>query len=365
VAKLSQILRRKQEARFDTALAIAKADPKSDTGFACLELLLGAYHARYLPAAQPALELLTEHHAANPKIHLGIATLDLPNSGTTDQDPLYGSTLALLEAAAQKNPDTTVRGQATLRLAGLAIWKYQMAAMQARPDTEELANAAERALEGVIKCYGEFPNIRREATTLGDEATRHLYELRHLRIGKQAPDIIGEDLSGARFKLSDYRGKVVLLVFWASWCGPCIASVPHEKELVERFKGRPFAVIGVNADAKALRINAPLATAYYLREDLRQIWAQPNKATAQRVLDDWIRRAEVSGIRMLQQFARTLALHRTGILAWYDSPISTGPLEGTNTKIQVMKRQAYGFRDKEFFRLKILGLHETKHALVG
>ena len=68
---------------------------------------------------------------------------------------------------------------------------------------------------------------------------------------------------------------------------------------------------------------------------------------------------------MLEQFARTLALHRTGILAWYDCRISTGPLEGTNTKIQVMKRQAYGFRDKEFFKLKIYALHRTKYALVG
>jgi transposase len=116
---------------------------------------------------------------------------------------------------------------------------------------------------------------------------------------------------------------------------------------------------------EALRINRPLATAYYMKEDLRQIWGQPNKATGQRVLDDWIRRAEASGIRMLEQFARTLAWHRTGILAWYDCRISTGPLEGTNTKIQVMKRQAYGFRDKEFFRLKIYALHESKYALVG
>lgn len=116
---------------------------------------------------------------------------------------------------------------------------------------------------------------------------------------------------------------------------------------------------------EALRINAPLATAYYMKEDLRQIWEQEDKATAREVLSDWIRRAEASGIRMLAQFARTLALHRTGILNWYDCPISTGPLEGTNTKIQLMKRQAYGYRDKEFFMLKILGLHEAKYALVG
>ena len=115
----------------------------------------------------------------------------------------------------------------------------------------------------------------------------------------------------------------------------------------------------------ALRLNAPLATAYYLKEDLRQIWSQPNKRTARRVLHDWLARARASGVRMLVQFANTLEEHQEGVLAYYDYRISTGPLEGTNTKIQAMKRQAYGFRDPAFFKLKILGIHETKHALVG
>ena len=116
---------------------------------------------------------------------------------------------------------------------------------------------------------------------------------------------------------------------------------------------------------EALRLNEPLATAYYLKEDLRQIWDQPNKRIARRVLKDWLKRARASGIRMLVQFADTLEEHQEGILNYYHYPISTGPLEGTNTKIQLMKRQAYGFRDQEFFKLKILGIHETKHALVG
>jgi transposase len=115
----------------------------------------------------------------------------------------------------------------------------------------------------------------------------------------------------------------------------------------------------------ALDLNAPLALAYYLKEDLRQIWTQADKRTARRVLRDWLARARASGIRMLRQFADTLDEHQEGVLAYYDYPISTGPLEGTNTKIQAMKRQAYGFRDREFFKLKILGIHETKHALVG
>jgi transposase len=116
---------------------------------------------------------------------------------------------------------------------------------------------------------------------------------------------------------------------------------------------------------RALKLNEPLAIAYYLKEYLRQIWSQPDKTTARLVLDDWLSMARASGVRMLEQFANTIEEHQEGILNFYDCRISTGPLEGTNTKIQLMKRQAYGFRDHEFLKLKILGLHETKHALVG
>jgi transposase len=116
---------------------------------------------------------------------------------------------------------------------------------------------------------------------------------------------------------------------------------------------------------RALRLNEPLALAYYMKEDLRQLWLQPSKAMARLFLKDWLARARVSGIRMLEQFADTLEEHQDGILNYYDYPISTGPLEGTNTKIQLMKRQAYGYRDHEFFKLKILGAHETRYALVG
>jgi len=116
---------------------------------------------------------------------------------------------------------------------------------------------------------------------------------------------------------------------------------------------------------EALRLNQPLALAYYLKEDLRQLWEQPSKTAAAAFLEDWIARAQTAGIPFLLRFSKTLALHRRGLLAYYDYPISTGPLEGTNNKIKTMQRQAYGFRDLEFFKLKILALHETKYALVG
>lgn len=116
---------------------------------------------------------------------------------------------------------------------------------------------------------------------------------------------------------------------------------------------------------EALKLNEPLTKAYYLKEDLRQIWNQKDKKSANEFLIDWISRSRASGVQMLVKFARTLAAHATGILAYYDHKISTGPLEGTNNKIKTMKRQAYGFRDFEFFKLKIYALHRTKYALVG
>ena len=116
---------------------------------------------------------------------------------------------------------------------------------------------------------------------------------------------------------------------------------------------------------EALKINEPLATAYYLKEELRLFWEQPNKAAAEDFLNHWIAKAESSRIRMLVKFAKTLRAHKFGLLGFYDYPISTGPLEGTNNKIKTLQKQAYGFRDRLFFKLKIYALHETKYALVG
>jgi transposase len=115
----------------------------------------------------------------------------------------------------------------------------------------------------------------------------------------------------------------------------------------------------------ALQLNQPLALAYYMKEDLPRIGQQPDKASAAAVLQDWVDQATASGISMLIKCAKPLALYRRGILAFCDYPISTGPLEGTNNKIKTMKRQACGFRDQEFFKLKILAFHETRYALVG
>ena len=153
----------------------------------------------------------------------------------------------------------------------------------------------------------------------------------------------------------------------------------HElKDTLERdvLKGSRWILLknpdNLNADKdepdrlqQALQMNEPLAKAYYLKEDLRQIWSQKNKKEAETFLDDWIERADNSGVPQLKTMAQTMAGSRFGILAWYDHPISSGPMEGTNNKIKTMKRQAYGYRDQEFFKLRIMGIHEAKYALTG
>ncbi len=116
---------------------------------------------------------------------------------------------------------------------------------------------------------------------------------------------------------------------------------------------------------EALKLNEPPAKADYLKDDLRRFGEQPGKRFATTSLDGWIRRAIASGIKVLQPMAKTLAAHRSGLLAYYDAMISSGPPEGTNNKIKTMKRRAYGSRDRESFKLKILAIHETRYERVG
>lgn len=69
---------------------------------------------------------------------------------------------------------------------------------------------------------------------------------------------------------------------------------------------------------EALKLNEPLAMAYYLKEELRMIWLKPDRASAEKALDEWIKKAAAVPVRMLQQFSKILAAHRLGILAYFD-----------------------------------------------
>lgn len=119
---------------------------------------------------------------------------------------------------AEKNPDRVARGQAVMALARLAKVRADAAEFQKSSDADRLAAEAAKQYEALLKEYGDSPRlIREKAGTIGEFAKAELFEIRNLRIGKPAPDIEAEDTDGVKFKLSDYRGKVVVLDFWGHW----------------------------------------------------------------------------------------------------------------------------------------------------
>jgi peroxiredoxin len=72
--------------------------------------------------------------------------------------------------------------------------------------------------------------------------------------GGPPPVFVLKDLDGASHRLADYRGKVVLINFWATWCGPCLDEMPSIQELRDKLKGKPFVVLAINLDEPESRI---------------------------------------------------------------------------------------------------------------
>ena len=102
-----------------------------------------------------------------------------------------------------------------------------------------------------------------------------------------------------------------------------------------------------------LAANHALMTVYVLKEDLKGLWKQRTKSAAKAAWESWFCRAIESAIKPLVTFARKLEAYLPGIIAHATWPLNTSLLEGFNNKIKVIKRMAYGFRDDEYFFLKI------------
>jgi len=116
---------------------------------------------------------------------------------------------------------------------------------------------------------------------------------------------------------------------------------------------------------KALQLNEPLSLGWYLKEELSLLWQQSSYKAMEGFLRQWCKRAIDTGIKQLGQMANTLLTHWTGVLNWWVHPLNNGKMEGTNNKVKTLTRQAYGYRDEDFFILKLLGLHESRYKLVG
>jgi len=114
-----------------------------------------------------------------------------------------------------------------------------------------------------------------------------------------------------------------------------------------------------------LEANAPLFTMHTMKEQLRTFWEKDSIEEAAKFLDAWCTDAESSGIMQLKKIANTLMHHSHGLLNYYYHRITCGPVEGINNKIKTLKRQAYGYRDMTYFKLRLYHLHSQAYSLTG
>jgi RNA polymerase sigma factor (sigma-70 family) len=243
------------------ALEIARANPNDP---AALDALIwSCCQLRHRATIGAALEQLRRDHVTSDRLSM-VCDGTLASLYTTP-----GSVYRFLRDVLERNPSREVRGRACYALARLlevhasgirsiAIdpemrkiiedllkTPENLSAWRARTP-EDLDEEAELVYE---RAGREFADVKlADGRTLGQVTPGDLTRLRQLIPGEPAPEIEGRDSEGKPFKLSDYRGKVVVLCFSGNWCGPCRAMYPQERKLADRLKNQPFAMLGVNTD---------------------------------------------------------------------------------------------------------------------
>ena len=96
--------------------------------------------------------------------------------------------------------------------------------------------------------------------------------------GKPAPAFTLQDLDGKNISLSDFRGKVVILDFWATWCPPCIKEIPDFIELYEKYKDKGFAMLGISLDQAGISVVKSFAQKYKINYPIMMTDGQVDKA---------------------------------------------------------------------------------------
>jgi peroxiredoxin len=217
--------------------ALIKDHPADPAALDAALTLVG--DVRY-PLGDEIVRLVLDHHFASDK--MGQLCFHLHSRG---DEPWA---VRILETSAGKHPNREVRGQATFVLGDGYRWVARPLSGEPPADADKVLETAKRYYQQVVDTYSDVSTPDGK-WNLGERAEHELARLRNLpnlQAGRPAPPIVGKDLDGSPLKLDDYRGKVVVVVFWGSWCGPCMAQVPHERELYKRLKDKPFALLGVS-----------------------------------------------------------------------------------------------------------------------
>jgi thiol-disulfide isomerase/thioredoxin len=153
-----------------------------------------------------------------------------------------------MQTAAEKATNKDVKATALFFLGTMEANK-----LEDEEDTKKIDATIAKATELFEKAAKEAPDAKIGSTTIAKEVANQLDLLKAVKalaIGNPAPDVESLTLEGKKVKLSDYKGKVVLFDIWATWCPPCRAMIPHEREMVEKLKDKPFMLVSFSADDK-------------------------------------------------------------------------------------------------------------------
>jgi thiol-disulfide isomerase/thioredoxin len=236
--QLGFLIKEKYAFAADDAIDIAEANKKDEVGrdAAAYALeLLGKYKITG-PQMNKAADILLENHLDSPKI--GPALAVMVENGPPGQ--------VFLETVLEKATNKEVQALATFYN---ALHKDRRISAQEGNTTDPMKVAKARAevAEEMEKAAKLSPD-----TKVGDITLAKLVEVElvavKIGVGNPIPEVEGTDLDGKKAKLSALKGKVVLFDIWATWCPPCRAMIPHERELVEKYKDKPFAIVSVSAD---------------------------------------------------------------------------------------------------------------------
>ncbi len=209
------------------------AEEKPEDPGAVKALCWLATQAGSTPEAVKALELISSKYAARAGVRE--AAQQMYRMPRAQAEPI-------LRAIIKSNPNAEDKCAA---LHALGTLLFNDSNNVPTPEAKAALDEAKQLFQEVI---ASFSNVTIQGFKPADQCAATLFELENLAIGCSAPEIEGKDASGQPMKLSESRGRQVLLIFWGAWCHSCHHFLPQIRDLSDKLKDQPFTVVGINSD---------------------------------------------------------------------------------------------------------------------